>query len=360
MAYKTRSLNDLGASVRGMFRQYLPGTDATLRQNFVAVCAKVLALLSREYELRLAWIYRQLFVSTADDMAILRMHGADYRIYQRPAAAASGLISGLGQAGVTYPAGIRFLSGGATFVTTAAFTAGAGGAYTASVRAESAGAITNRDAGAVMTLADPSLYPSLQQTAQVASLGLGGGADIEDVESLRRRILARKAEPPQGGALADYERFALEVPGVLNAWAYQFTNGVGSIAIYFLFAGRENNIPSAADVAAVQANIDAKRLIRVDDAVVVAPIPSPVAITIDDLSSDTEEVRAAIAANLNAMFVERTRPGVSSDPFVLSRSWISEAISTAVGEDRHTLLQPASDLVFTDGRIPVLGLITYA
>lgn len=360
MAYRTRSLNELGASVRGMFRQYLPGTDASLRQNFTAVCAKVLALLAREYELRSEWIYRQLFVSTADDIAMLRMHGADYQIYQRPAASATGVISGTGQAGITYPAGVRFLSGGVAYVTTSPFTAATAGTYSATVRSESAGAVTNRDAGAVMTLADPSLYPTLGQSASVSGAGIGGGADIEGAESLRRRILDRKARPPQGGSIPDYERFAREVPGVINAWAYQFANGIGSIAVYFLFEGRPNGIPTQADVAAVQANIDSKRLIRVDDAVALAPIPSAVNIVIDDLASDTEEVRAAIATNLTVMFTQRVRPGVLTDPFTLSRSWISEAISTAAGEDRHTLVQPSSDLVFTDGHIPVLGTITYA
>lgn len=360
MTYKTRSLNDLGASVRGMFRQYLPGTDASLRQNFTAVCAKVLALLAREYELRLEWVYRQLFVSTADDIAMLRMHGADYRIYQRAAASATGAVSGTGQGGITYPAGVRFLSGGIAYVTTSPFTAAAGGAYTASVRSEAVGAVTNRDAGAAMTLADPSLYPTLGQSAFVSNDGIGGGADIESVESLRRRILARKAQPPQGGSLPDYERFAREVPGVLNAWAYQFANGIGSIAVYFLFEGRPNNIPTPADVAVVQANIDAKRLIRVDDAVALAPTPVAFNVSIADLSTDTDEVRAAIEQNIRAMLLVRARPGVSTDPFTLSRSWISEAISTATGEDRHRLVLPAGDLNFTDGQIPVLGTVTYA
>lgn len=360
IAYVTRSLNDIGSAIRGMFRQYLPGTDASIQQNFVTVCGKVTALLAREYELRLEWIYRQLFMRTATDISILRMHAADYRIYQKPAAPSVGLIIGIGQAGVTYPAGIRYLSGGASFLTTAAFTAAGDGSFVTSMQAETTGAITNRESEAVMTLADPSLYPTLSQQAAVDEAGLGGGADIEDIESLRARGLERKARPPQGGALPDYERFALEVPGVLKAWAYQFTNGIGSIAVFFLFSGRVNFIPTPGDVAAVQAYIDAKRLIRVDDAVAIAPLSSAVNITIGDLATDTPEVRAAIDDNLRALFIDRVRPGVAADPFVLSRSWISEAISTATGEDQHTLVLPATDPSFTGGHIPVLGAVSYA
>ena len=228
------------------------------------------------------------------------------------------------------------------------------------MRAEQTGATTNRSADAVMTLADASLYPTLVSQALVSAAGLGGGADTEGKESLRQRGLDRKARPPQGGALPDYEQFARDVPGVLKAWAWQFTNGIGSIAVYFLFDGRPNSIPTSADVEAVQAAIDARRLIRVDDAVAIAPIASSVDITITDLSVDTAEVRAAIEGNLIELFAERARPGIASDPFVLPVAWISESISTATGEDRHTLTMPASDLTFTNGHIPVLGDVTYA
>ena len=360
MALNTRSLDEIGAAVRGAFRQFLPGTDATLRQAFVWVAGKVVALLAREYELRLAWIFAQLFVRTVSDTAILRMHGADYRIYQKPAAAASGTLTGTGQAGLTYPAGVRFYSAGVTYVTTAPVTAASDGTISALVTAESRGAATNRDAGAVLTLADPALYPSLGQDFEVAAGGLGGGADIEDLESLRKRILARKAQPPQGGALGDYESFALEVPGVLKAWAHQFTNGIGSIAVYVLFNGRTDYIPAPSDVAAVQAYIDAKRLIRVDDGVAVAPIPAPLAVTLADLDPDTPDIRAAIEANLRSMLFTRARPGLVSAPFTLSRSWVSQAISDAAGEDSHTLISPAADVTYVGGQIPVLGTVTYA
>ncbi|GGF56788.1 Mu-like prophage FluMu protein gp47 [Azorhizobium oxalatiphilum] len=360
MAYETRSLDALGAAVRGMVRQYLKGTDATLRQNFTAVTAKVLALLAREYEFRLAWIYAQLFTRTTTDRAALRMQGADFGIYQKAASAASGAITGTGQPAITYPAGIRFLSAGLTYLTTAAFTAAPDGTFTAVVQSEAVGAASNREPEAVMTLADPSLYPTLSETAEVGADGLGGGADIEGIESLKARILERKARPPQGGSLSDYERFALEVSGVLKAWAFSFTGGIGSIAVFFLFDGRPNSIPTAADVDVVQTHIDSLRLIRVDDTVAVAPLPQALDVTISDLAMDTPEVRATIEANIAAMLLTRARPGLDADPFVLSRSWVSEAISSAAGEDSHTLVLPAGDVTYTGGHLPVPGIVTYA
>lgn len=360
MAYDPRSLNDLGARARAFFQANLSGIDSALQQTFVYVAAKFSAMQWRDYDLRLEWIYRQLFTRTTTDIAVLRMQGADIGIYQKGAAAAAGLISGTGTPGQTYPAGVRYLSGGISFVTTAPFTAAGDGTFAAAVLAESRGLATNRMAGAVMNLADPALYPTLSPQAAVASGGLGGGADVEGVEPFRARILERKARPPQGGAEPDYERWAKEVPGVTAAWAVPFEGGIGSVVIYFLFAGRANGIPEPADIAVVQAYIDARRLLGASATVVVAPIASPVNITIDDLTIDNSDVRAAIARNIDALFAARVRPGTNVRPFVFSRSWISEAISVAAGEDSHRLVTPSGDLTFTGGHIPVPGTISYA
>ncbi|MBB3771511.1 putative phage protein gp47/JayE [Angulomicrobium tetraedrale] len=359
MPLDVRSPDELGARARGFFRQYLTGADAWIKQNFVAVTARVLAQFGRAYELRLKYLFDQLFVRTCTEISILRLHGADVRVYLKGAAAATGSIAGIGQPGATYPAGVRYLSGGTTYLTTAAFTASGDGSFAAAVKAETTGAATNRDGGAALALADAALYPTLSDTVDVSSDGLGGGADIEGIEDFRARILARKGQPPQGGSLADYERFALEVPGVVKAWAFAFSGGVGSIVVFFLFRGRPNLIPTEADVAVVQAYIDAKRLIRVDDDVASAPTPDPVDITIDNLTVDTPEIRAAIETALDAMFLARCRPGVVAKPFTLSRSWIGETISAVAGEDSHTLAAPAGDLTFT-ASYPVRGTVTYA
>jgi uncharacterized phage protein gp47/JayE len=129
--------------------------------------------------------------------------------------------------------------------------------------------------------------------------------------------------------------------------------------VLFLFEGRDDFIPIEADVEAVQAAIDAERLIRVDDSVAVAPVARPVDITINGLASDSDTVRAAIEAAIGAMFLARCRPGITGDVFVLSKSWIAEAISGAAGEDRHVLAQPSADIVLDGGEFPTLGVVTY-
>jgi uncharacterized phage protein gp47/JayE len=359
MAWQIRSLDEISARLRGSFRQYLPGTDTSLKNNLVTVIAKVVSGLTHEFELRMGALARQILLSTATDERWVRLHASEVGIYPKPASSATGAIGGTGAAVTTYPSGIRFVSGNVTFVSTAGATSAADGTMTLSVTSESKGAAANRDAGGLLTLADPGLYPSLGATWTVGGAGIGGGADAESIESLRSRGVARKRNPPGGGTLTDYERIAMEVPGVLKAWAFRPQNAPGMLVVYFLFSGRTNSIPQASDVAVVQAAIDAKRLIRVDDSVAVAPVARVVDVTVSGLSEDTDEVRAAIEAGIAAMYIARCRPGLTGDPFVLPKSWISEVISGVSGEDRHTLVAPAGDITLTAGQFPVNGTFSY-
>jgi len=363
MAFPIRSLDEISASVRGAMRQYLPGTDASLKQNVLRVIGKVQALLAHEYELRLKWIFSQLYLSTATSEAIIRLHAAEYRILQKPASASAGEVTGTGQANAIYPAGVRFISAGISYRTTTAFTANAAGDFTASVQAESAGAATNREAAAELLLADPALYPTLPEKVTVAGGGLGGGADIEQLEELRARALKRKASPPQGGALPDYENWALEVPGVVNAWAANFADGFYTIGVWVLFKGRANGIPELADLAAVDAYIASLRLVRARY-YTMAPVAKPVDLSIS-LSPDTAAMRTSVTTALAQFFDAtlegtRLRPGLPDDPFTLPRAWLSEVISGVPGETSHILNEPSGGVVFQPGELPVLGTITWA
>lgn len=358
MAWQIRSLDDASAAIRGAFRRWLPGTDTALKNNFVTVVVKVLAGLSHEFELRMGYLARQLFASTSD-LAYLRLQGSEVGIFQKVASAASGAISGEGEANRVYPAGIRFVSGNNTYVSTAPAQASTLGVVVFMVQSEDKGAATNRDAGGLLSLSDPALQPTLSASFSVGDDGLGGGADVEDVEDFRARILFRKANPPGAGKLSDYERIVRDVPGVLKAWAYRDSLTPSFLVVFFLFDGRPDRIPTEGDTLVVQAALDAQRLIRVNDSVVEAPTPVALDPVIANLTNDTEAVRAAITAAIEAVLYERARPGVPSDVFVLSRNWIAEAISQVVGEERHKLNWPADDLPYTNGQYPVVGTVSF-
>lgn len=357
MVWPVRSLTEASQRVRGAFRQYLPGTDSALANNFVTVTGKVIAALAHEFELRMAYLARQMFLTTATGK-FLELHCSDVGIYRKQAASASGSISGTGAISTAYPAGIRFVSGSVTYVSTALATSGADGSLTLSVKSETRGASTNRDGDGTLLLADPALYPALSASWTVDTDGLGGGADIETDESLMARGLQRKRNPPGAGTLTDYERITLAVSGVKQAWASRGQNP-GDVFVYFLFEGREGYIPEASDVAVVQAAIDAQRLIRVDASEAVAPTAYPVDITITDLTQFTDDIRTAIEAAIANVYLTKCRPGTAANPFTLSRSWISEAISGVAGEESHVLVTPAADIVLTGGQFPTPGSYSF-
>ena len=362
MAFEARSPSELAAKVRGAIRQYLPGTDATLWQNVLNVLAKALGLFAHEFELRQQRMFRQMFLHSADIESHVRDECAGYGIFQRAASVAVGEVTTTAVASRLYPAGIRYVAGATTYVTTEPATSNAFGVLVLKVQSEQRGAAVNRDGQAVLNLADPALFPGLAATATVLPGGLGGGADKEDIESLRRRGLRRKRTPPQGGALSDYEGWALEIPGVANVWADQFTNALGWVGLWFTFDNRPNGIPSAADVAVVQTAIEARRVIR-SQFYAIAPTPMPIDLTIA-LSPDSIDTRQRIYANLVAFFDAtdpdtRIRPGLPGRDFEVSLSWLSEVISVTDGEGRHVLLEPSVAPVATAGHLPVLGTISW-
>ncbi|MEP9397937.1 baseplate J/gp47 family protein [Mesorhizobium sp. KR2-14] len=352
-----RSLEAISRAIRGDLRRELPGTDAMVWPNTLSVFSKVVAMAIQLVEYRAEFIYRQIFASTADRRHLERQ-AFEFGMARKPASRATGRIVTTGTPDAIYPAGIGFLSDDVMYRSSGEARAMPDGTLFVLVHSEDAGAHTNREIDDELQLADPALFPSLGQTAHVDYAGLGGGADMESDESLRARILDRKRRPPQGGAYSDYERMVADIPGVAKAWAWPFAGGPGTVGVWFLFEGRENLIPTDADIAVVRDEIDARRLIRAG-LFVNAPRPEPLDITIAGLGLDTVEVRSRIEGDLRAMLLERARPGVAAEAFVLSRSWISEAISGAIGESRHRLISPLDDVTYTDGGYPVLGTVTY-
>lgn len=357
MAWSIRSLDDASAAIRGSFRRWLPGSDTALKNNFVTVVAKVLAGISHEFELRMGYLARQMFLTSATGK-FLELHCSDVGIFRKPASAAAGIASGTAAVSTAYPAGIRFVSGNVTYVSTAAANSGADGSLVLSIKAETKGSHTNRDGGGLLSLADPGLYPDLSTMFEVNADGLGGGADIETNDSLKARGLQRKRNPPGAGTLSDYEREVRAVSGVKQAWAFRGQNP-GDVFVYFLFEGRPGYIPEPSDVTVVQAAIDAKRLIRSDASEAVAPTAHSVDVTISGLSPDNEEIRAAIEAAIADIYLTKCRPGIAGNTFTLSRSWIGEAISGVTGEESHVLVAPAADIVLTGGQFPTPGTYSY-
>ncbi len=102
------------------------------------------------------------------------------------------------------------------FVTTASTVIDETGSAVAAAAAAVAGVAGNTSAGATLTLGAAPL--GIDSRATVVSML--GGVERETDTELLARLLEIIRRPPAGGNKYDFRRWAMEVPGVTNAFAY--------------------------------------------------------------------------------------------------------------------------------------------
>jgi uncharacterized phage protein gp47/JayE len=361
MTFVVPKLAELSQRARLIIANATEGATIDLWPNLFPILAKIFALLGKEWHLRVAFLYKQLFASTADEVWLVR-HGFELGITRIPAKVATGFVTVECPSGTVVPFGITYRRADGALFRTRTSAIGTGAATSLEMEALEAGVVGNTDAGQTLSLVDTGLISGLGEVVTVSAGGLGGGADVETVEALRQRILDRKRNPPQGGSATDWIRWTKESSGAITrVFVDSFLGDAREVWICFLRSDRANGIPTPADVAAVQAYVDDPVRRPVTARVsVVAPDPQVVSITIAGLSPDTPAIRAAIEAELDAVFADRVAPATPSQSFTLWRAWLSEAISRATGETKHTLAIPATDLTYsTGGQMPVRGPISY-
>lgn len=326
--------------------------DELLRRADAEVLARVLAGAAHGLYGYIDWLSRQIMPDTSESEWLERHASLWLSEGRKPAAAASGLVSFTGISGSVVPAGtVLTTAAGVQVATTAEATLTAGAASVAAAAVD-AGAAGNLVAGTPLSLVSP--IAGVQSTATVASGGLTGGADVEDDEALRSRVIARIQQPPQGGCAYDYEAWALQVEGVTRAWVYPQELGLGTVTVRFVRDDDASLIPDAGEVATVQAHIDGLRPVTAQ-VTVVAPVAVPLDMTITGLMPDTATVRAAIEAEITDLLRREAVPGGT-----VLLSHLREAISIAAGESDHELTIPAANVTHATGELAVLGTITWA
>jgi len=328
----------------------LPGADARLRRSNLNVLARVHSGAAHGLYGYLEWLARQVIIDTADG-DVLERHASIWKIPRKTASPAVGNVTVTGINGAIVPANSTLArSDGAQYTTDVEATI-AGGTATIAVTAVEDGQAGNASAASSLSFETP--IDGVSATATVDTGGLTGGADIEPVEDLRARLLARIQAPPHGGALHDYVAWALEVPGVTRAWAYPAELGLGTVTVRFVRDDDASPIPDAAEVQAVQDHIDSVRPVGMKGLYVVAPIAVPLNFTID-LTPDTAAIRAAVEAELRDLLLRESRPGAT-----ILLSHIREAISLASGENDHILTVPAANVTLAVGEMATFGTITW-
>lgn len=348
MAFDRPTLPELIDQGAADLESRLPGVLVRVRRSVVGVLNRVWAgALSALYQYG-EFLNRQVWPDLADEDYLVD-HGARWGITRTPAAPASGTVGFTGTNGAVIPAGTVLLrQDGARFLTSTEVTIAAGVASVVAT-AETAGQSGNTALATILQVGTPI---GGVNSAVTASTALAGGADIEDVEDWRARILARIRRAPQGGSADDYIAWALQVPGVTRVWVSPAEMGAGTVTVRFARDDDASPIPDAGEVATVQAQLDALRPVTAV-VYVVAPIASAVNFSIQ-LTPNTAAVRAAVEAELQDLIRREGAPGGT-----LLLTHIREAISIAAGETDHVLTVPAANVAHATGTLPVMGVITW-
>lgn len=364
MPWLTPPLREVREIVRDHISTSLPGSDASVPNSVLRVLSDAQGALCHLNLQYLDWLALQLLPDTAEHEWLDR-HGqiwlvnADGSVGRKQATFATGTVQFTGLAGAIVPLGTQ-LEGdppgaGATvgYETTEDIVLGES-PTPAPVRALDAGAIGNIPAGE--TLSITSSQPANVDSGAIV-VQLIGGTDIENDDDLRARILLRIRQPPQGGAAHDYVQWTLAVPGVTRAWCAPLEMGMGTVTVRFMMdelRADNDGFPLQEDCETVAAYLDTVRPVAVKDIFVVAPIPQPVDVWIENLVRDDDATRAAIEQSLEVMLLALAAPGQT-----IYASWKSAAIMDTANVASFRLANNDDDVMPSPGHMAVLGDIHF-
>lgn len=344
MAFERPTLKELITRITAGITSRLTKTQT--RRSNALVYGRVIAGASHEMNGFIEYTARQIFVDTADSEHLDR-HAAIFGITRKAASKASGTVKFTFQGDAEeVPVGTVLTGGDSSQyqVTVAPTSDGV-----ASVESLIAGEAGNLESGEEMTL----VSPIAGVLSEVVCQGIAGGADAEDDESLRARVLSRQRETPHGGAKNDYVQWALSVPGVTRAWCYPLEDGDGTVVVRFVCDDLPDIVPTAEMVKKVQDYIDEVRPVTANVTVMV-PTLKPVAIQISTLTPDTTSVRGAVEAELKSLFMSEGEPSG-----FIYLSHIRQAISEAADEVDHELVSPTQNPTAGKNELLTLGEIKW-
>ncbi|MCP4147918.1 MAG: baseplate J/gp47 family protein [bacterium] len=303
----------------------------------------------------LEWVAKQLFVTTADK-EYLDLHAAEYGLTRKAATKASGTGSVSGVDGTIIPAGTELLSPAENTYIVSSQAIIVDGSAVGSFTAKEAGETGNDDPDIELIFLSP--VPGVSSSLTVDSAGISNGYEEENDDLFRDRILARKRQPPHGGAAFDYENWTLEVSGVTNAWIFPNYMGAGTVGVAFI-VDNDDLIPDEAK------KLEVKEYLRYHiDPVIGADVGAPIGVDeygifiIDlikkevdfsiSLYPNTAAVQATVMKNIKTLLLEKGGPGG-----LLYLSDIDEQIKAAAGEERHKILFPVDDISVSQNEISI-------
>lgn len=381
MPYKRPTLTALRERNQNSIKTGLEKIGALLRFANMRVIGDVTAGMSHLHYGYLDWIAKQSNPYTATD-EFLAAWAALVSTYRKSATAAAGpSVLCTGNPGSVIPAACLVnRSDGYQYTLDAEVTIGrdgtAAGSITAvlpaaSIDASGGGAKGNADAGALLTF-DKAI--SGVNSTITATAAITGGADIEDEEVFRSRMLSAYQQTPQGGSDADYKKWALAVPGVTRVWIARRLMGAGTVGVYIMLDRDEdsnaNGFPTGKDgVSSAETQYSAAAAtgdqLAVADAInvsqpatalvyVCSPVKTPVNFTFSGLSGADKATKSAIESAIDTVFFNNGKPGGT-----ILLSDILVAIAGVSGTSGFLITSPTTNITMGPGGMPVIGAVTY-
>jgi len=375
MPFARPSLSTLRTQVAQHIAAALPGSDPLLAFSNLGILGDVQAALAHLHYGYLDWIAQQSVPATATD-EYLEAWAALKGVYRNPATRATGTITFSGTNGTVLPNGTPVARGdGRTYKTTADGTV-SGGTVTVPAQADAdttglTGAWGNCAVGTSFSLGIAVAGIGASGTAATA---FTGGADIETDDSLRSRMLLAYQQVPQGGAAADYVRWARQVAGVTRAWCVPHGDGAGTVSVYVMLDQANavyGGFPQGTDGAAtgeVRASAATGDQLAVANAIyplqpvtalVRAPAPTAntVNFTITGLSLASTATKNAVIAAIKQVLLDFGQVGGSATTVPIS--YITSAIGAVPNTTGFVLTLPVGNIVSAAGALPVCGVVSF-
>ncbi|WP_028205023.1 baseplate J/gp47 family protein [Paraburkholderia nodosa] len=261
------------------------------------------------------------------------------------------------------------------------------GTVTVEVQATVAGSAANCDNGTSMTLT--SAIAGIPSTGTVSGT-VEPGADVEQQEAYRTRVMDAYQNPAQGGDQNDYVQWATAIAGVTRAWCQPNGFGPGTVVVYFMMdlvesahagfpqgtngvsqhdqgpTGTPRGVVAIGDQLTVADAIVSEQPVT---ALVYAcsPIENQIGFTISGLSAVGSTTQAAVNSALSDVFFRNGQPkgtidwsditGAVNSVSGTSGYLITAVTSTVAGVT--TSLSPNANITMSAGQLPVLGTVNY-
>ena len=210
-------LADLAAQFIAAHETELGQTVPIQRRAFLRVLSVAQAVVAKGIEKRVTEGQNATLAKTAKAVA-LAVIARDYGLERESAVAYVAACTATADPGSSIPIDTELTSdsSGAYYKTTATASE-VGGSITFNVEATDAGDAANLEAAETLTFTSP--VSGVASTATISSVTTYG-ADEEDLEDFRARVLAAQRTAGGGGNTADYREWTEAVSGVAHAYPY--------------------------------------------------------------------------------------------------------------------------------------------